>query len=49
MDITKLIYAIKEYLRDYSDDYKYPDLYIKQLIEDKRVALIKEKIRLAQG
>lgn len=45
MDITKLIYAIKEYLRDYSDDYKYPDLYIKQLIEDKRVALIKEKMK----
>lgn len=45
MDITKLIYAIKEYLRDYSDDYKYPDLYIKQLIEDKRIALIKEKMK----
>lgn len=45
MDITKLIYAIKECLRDYSDDYKYPDLYIKQLIEDKRVALIKEKMK----
>lgn len=45
MNITKLIYSIKEYLRDYSDDYKYPDLYIKQLIEDKRVALIKEKMK----
>lgn len=45
MDITKLIYEIKEYLRDYSDDYKYPDLYIKQLIEDKRIALIKEKMK----
>ena len=45
MDITKLIYSIKEYLRDYSDDYKYPDLYIKQLIENKRIALIKEKMK----
>lgn len=45
MDITKIIFAIKEYLKDYSDDFKYPDLYIKQLIDNKRVALIKEKMK----